>query len=358
MLALAAGGLIGLALLEGGARLFAASRDDPPPHADPSVAREWRWAFRQLRMGHATLSNAYVFDPALGWAPAPGQRDGLLVTNSVGMRGPQEFSEAHVSGVPRLVVVGDSYVEGFAVSEPDTFSAVLARDYLPGWEVLNLGVSGYGVDQAVLRYEKLGARYRPDVAVLGFFIHDYFRNEDRFRSYAKPYFTLEGDDRLALHAEHLLPPEILLEQYQRGERRLGGPDHSYAWAALQRALRRPFWALRLERDHATWRLFGALLRRFRDDVRAHGGTPLLLIFPTRPARYAGTIYEQIDRAARAEARALDLPVLALADVFHASPDAARPAPLYNSDELGGHLSVAGNRETARLLGESVLDLRD
>jgi len=235
---------------------------------------------------------------------------------------------------------------------------VLAREYLPGWEVLNLGVSGYGVAQSVLRYEKLGARYRPDVAVLGFFIHDYFRNEDRFRSYAKPYFTLEREGRLSLHDEHLFPPELLLEQYQRGERRVGGPGHSYAWAALQGAMRRPFRALRLERDHSTWRLFAALLRRFRDDVREHGGTPLLLIIPTRPARYAGTIYEQIDRAAREEAHSLDLPVVALADVFHASPDAARPEPIYNSDALGGHLSVAGNRETARLLGESVLELRD
>jgi len=358
VLALGAGGLLGLALLEGGLRLLAALRDDPPPHADPSVEREWRWAFQHLRTGQPAVSKPYVFDPALGWAPAPGQQDGPLVTNSIGMRGPREFGEARVSGVPRLVVVGDSYVEAFGMSEPDTFHAVLAHDYLPGWEVLNLGVSGYGVDQAVRRYEKLGARYRPDVAVLGFFIHDYFRNEDRFRSYAKPYFTLERDDRLALHDEHLIPPEILLEQYERGERRLGGPGHSYAWAALQGALRPPFGALRLERDDATWRLFAALLRRFRDDVRAHGGTPLLLIIPTRPERYAGTLYEELDRAAREEARALDLPVLALADVFHASPDAARAEPLYRSEELGGHLSVAGNREMARLLGGAVLGLRD
>jgi hypothetical protein len=69
-------------------------------------------------------------------------------------------------------------------------------------EVLNFGVGGYGMDQAYLRWNKDGARWRPHVVIFGFFADDCYRNLNLLRllrvpdsgiSLMKPRFVLEGD---------------------------------------------------------------------------------------------------------------------------------------------------------------------
>ena len=143
-------------LLEGVTRVFYVWRNEIPPQADDSRRREWSWAQRHLEAQRAVLPSDHAYDPHLGWALKPHLRGDLMHTNA---RGRREFDEQRIAGVSRIVLVGDSYTMGANMSDRDAFHAVLGRDFLPGWEVLNLGVSGYGLDQAVLRYEELGARF-------------------------------------------------------------------------------------------------------------------------------------------------------------------------------------------------------
>ncbi len=344
LLALALSALLGALALEAFVRLHCALTGDAPPHADRSVHAEWRWARAHLARGGALVDGAFAFHPKLGWT-----RGDLATESAAGPAAAQP-------GLHRLVLVGDSYTASYGVGERDAMDRVLGSAYLPGWEVINLAVQGYGPDQATLMYELEGERHRPDVAALGFFVHGHFRSNERFRSYAKPYFSLDEGGALALHDENLLPPDALLEAYRTGARRIGGWSQSYAWAALRGELRVPFALRRIDAQDREWQLTAAVLRRFFASARTSGAKPLLVIIPASPGRHEGRIYEQIDHLAREEARREGVPFVALADTFLAVPDDTRDQPLYASDDLGGHFTAAGYREMARQIAQAVLRL--
>jgi hypothetical protein len=165
----------------------------------PTVpASEGWWKERWLRTGRGGNPREFVkLDPDLGWVVAA-DLDGLdyqgvrISTNSAHMRGRREIPLER-TGAARIAAVGDSYTFGQCVEDDETFPAVLAQR-LPDTEVLNLGVMGYGQDQALLRMRRDGLRYRPDVVVFGFHGSDIPRNLLRFRDYGKPRFRLDGGE--------------------------------------------------------------------------------------------------------------------------------------------------------------------
>ena len=82
--------------------------------------------------------------------------------------------------------------EGWAVGDDETWPAHLERD--TGWRVLNAGVRGYGLDQMVLRAERLAPRFKPRVIVLAFIPDDIYRVGLSIRqAYHKPYFVPAGE---------------------------------------------------------------------------------------------------------------------------------------------------------------------
>jgi hypothetical protein len=87
------------------------------------------------------------FDPELGWD--------ISARNYVATK--QYLAQAY----------GDSFVYGVEVDLDDTWQAHFER--LTGEAILNLGVGGYGLDQAVLKFEKY-ARHSPTrIAILGLY---------------------------------------------------------------------------------------------------------------------------------------------------------------------------------------------
>ena len=162
---------------------------------------------------------AYGFDvhhPTLGWALRPGIRemtvfgDKVLNSNSRGLRGRREYDYAKPPGVTRLLVLGDSFTFGQDVSDDETYCHYLEQ-LLPGAEVLNLGVHGYGHDQMLLYLREEGVKYKPDVVLLGFLYDDMERNLVGFRDYAKPRFEERGG-RLELRGVPVPEPEELLRR--------------------------------------------------------------------------------------------------------------------------------------------------
>src|SRR5262249_57725400 len=96
------------------------------------------------------------YDPDLGWVTAP-QKDlpdldgpGMSVrTNAQGFRNTHAISLAVPAGKVRLLCSGDSFTFGYSVGNEHTWCQRLeALD--PRFETVNLGVNGYGVDQAYL----------------------------------------------------------------------------------------------------------------------------------------------------------------------------------------------------------------
>jgi hypothetical protein len=79
-----------------------------------------------------------------------------------------------------VVVAGDSYTQGADVAGDDTYPAALERSLDVG--VANLGVAGYGPEQALLKLEGLIDRFpRARVAVLSILSDDTLRMMNSFR---------------------------------------------------------------------------------------------------------------------------------------------------------------------------------
>jgi lysophospholipase L1-like esterase len=143
-----------------------------------------------------------VHDPLLGWRDKPGaeatfQRREYEVTikiNDLGFRdSPRGYQPA--PGVFRVLVLGDSFVEGYTVPLEQVVSKVL-ESRLDGpdcrAEVLNAGVSAYSTDQEFLLYKEEGTRYRPQVVALFFYYNDVLHNlRTHYYGRPKPVLTFK-----------------------------------------------------------------------------------------------------------------------------------------------------------------------
>lgn len=95
-----------------------------------------------------------AFDPELGWTVRKGRsdpRNGLRISsNSLGFRSPEPDPERKM-----IAILGDSVAWGDGVSDDQTISFFLDRRLSPrGTQVQNLGVCGYGTDQALLFFRR------------------------------------------------------------------------------------------------------------------------------------------------------------------------------------------------------------
>lgn len=176
--------LVCAALVEAFFRVLDRGQDGPSPEATGPTAEHYRF-------------NGY--HPLLGYDGLPGARGrfhGAIVThNSLGNRGP-EAAFAKPAGVRRIVLIGDSQTWGYGVGDDETIAAQLWRLLNEGGgqphEVLNLGVGGYGTDQAFLKYLVQGRLYAPDVVVLTVFKNDPIENAHTvFWGVEKPRFYLD-----------------------------------------------------------------------------------------------------------------------------------------------------------------------
>lgn len=155
-------------------------------------------------------------DPQTGWSLQPGatgrwfnphhEYDVQVTINSQGLRDVERPGYAKPTGVWRVLLLGDSYVEGLRVPLEQTFGKVLEAqlnaDAGPDlrYEVINAGVSGWGTDQQLLWFRSEGFKYRPDLVVLAFFPGNDFQNVSEALEVAnmgriqKPFFHREGDE--------------------------------------------------------------------------------------------------------------------------------------------------------------------
>ncbi|MAB80452.1 MAG: hypothetical protein CMJ89_13955 [Planctomycetes bacterium] len=147
------------------------------------------------------------FDAELGWHNLPGGGFGEFRYDWAGCRiGARPLSRTKEPGVRRLVAVGCSMTHGDEVKATETWCAQLdeARSDL---EVANLGVSAYGIDQALLRLRRDGLPLQPDVVCLGLLPGAVLRLTSLYRPALrhwsrdvafKPRFRLDASDELEL----------------------------------------------------------------------------------------------------------------------------------------------------------------
>ncbi len=101
--------------------------------------------------------------------------DFVLNTNIDGLRTTTE--RVRTEGVRRVAVMGDSNVFGWGVGEDGTFAAAAERAMQAGAvgpvEVINAGQPGYSSAQISWFFERIVARYQPDLTVVFISLHDF-----------------------------------------------------------------------------------------------------------------------------------------------------------------------------------------
>jgi hypothetical protein len=209
----------------------------------------------------------------------------MATVNSRGYRGTEHPYEK-TPGRTRVVMLGDSIAYSAGVDDDRTFSALLEKRH-PDLEVVNLAVGGYGTDQELIKLEREGLRYHPDVVILHFCLFsDYTDNSLASALFdarqPKPYFTWDGH-ALVKHDEHLkLAPLRKLAQW------LSDYSHLYnrlrLLGGLGRAPRQPgVWAERKNRVEDNLgpaaELTFALIRRMSELSRQAGARFYLVVHP-------------------------------------------------------------------------------
>lgn len=166
---------------------------------DPQPLRE---AYRAADTGGPITRRdrelGWTLKPDLAWAAGSAPWESGLTTNAAGFRdGPH--ADVKAPGAYRVAVLGDSFVFGSGVPQEATITRRLSAHLGPGFEIVNLGVPGYGTDQELLTLRRWGRKLSPDLVLLGFFWNDVMENaSDRIYGLPKPRFTLK-DGRLVLY---------------------------------------------------------------------------------------------------------------------------------------------------------------
>jgi hypothetical protein len=310
---LLAGGLIaGCALIEIAVRLYT--------------------GFPLLAPGGPEDSRYVNIDPVIGRIPKPGlslrMPDGFSMhTGDHGVR--LNGGVAPSADRPPILAVGDSFAFGDDVNDEESWPAFLER--LSGRWVINAGVPGFGLDQAVLRAEQLVEVYKPDTVVVGIIPHDVDRCAMSYWSgHPKPYFELESAG-LRLHPAPV-PPRPAYEPLRWLLSRSVAMDLLFPrflhWQGPEELV-----VHGRARDVAC-----ALMERLAVLGRAHHTRIVILAHPQVPEvvpEHAESV-----RAVLACAAANGLGTLDLFPVFARLP-AERAARLF-----AGHLTAAGNRLVA------------
>jgi lysophospholipase L1-like esterase len=328
-------------------------------------------------------------DPVLGWSPKPLAAAGQCRANAAGLRADREYSLDPPDGVRRVVAFGDSFVHGDESDFKDTWGQQL-ESMVRGLELVNGGVGAYGVDQAYLRYQLIGRRYRARVVIIGFMTDDIGRATNTFRPFhtrrslvamAKPRFVLESG-RLRL-IPNPMPTRAdyaaMLEDERSVLDRVGASDLEYQsryqavpfdFLRTVRVARLGWWRFQkhplnvsftdpsgvYDTGSEAFRLNLALIDAFVAEVREAGSEPLVVLFPGKAdlnpsharEQNRGPIYEPLRVALEARGTpTIDLyPALqrvareqSVADLFHWS-----------------HYSTLGHEIVARTLANRLAPL--
>lgn len=353
-----------------------------PPFGATTNDAQRAWLVRQVReldAGEEDLDSIGRFDARLGWSwrANSASPDGRYHFNSRGWRGEREYAPNVPDDTLRIVACGDSFTFGQEVRDEEAWPAILDAGW-PEAEVINLGVGGYGTDQALLRFRDEDLGERIDVVLIGILLENIGRNVNRYRplwypladsAAAKPRFVVDGDglrlveqpfatrrelvdaiasgavlDRLREHeywSERHVPSVLAWS----GLARLAGMRSAYAAREVPRLWTRP--------DDEPFRTTVAILSTFRAEALGRGArvAPILL-FPSEQdmkSLLAGTppywtLFTETLDAKGIEYLDLSVVLLELAgDEQEAHEGHDHESSLY----VGTHLGPEGNEAVAR-----------
>ena len=235
---------------------------------------------------------------AAGWIHTP-EFTSYVEINSRGLR-EREIELTKPPGTQRILVLGDSFVEGAQVPQAHTLSRQLEEELGAGSggpvQAINAGNAGFGTTQELLFLEHDGRAYGPDLVVLVYFVDNDLSDNGyavararRLDTTRRPFFVPDGrgglelrppasppadplaDVRSALRRLMLfnLAENVALRQEARDQERSAGGKDRGAYADNPE----PAW-------REAWTVTEDVLVRTRDTARDMGAELVVVIAPS------------------------------------------------------------------------------
>jgi len=274
----------------------------PMPMSWAEVVERNRGLLRDADAEHGWRNSYLVRDATTGWRIGANRssKNGLYFSSAEGIRSADP--DAHFVYDPDkhyIALLGDSYTFGLSVPFEQSWGNRLQQRVAPQFEVLNFGVGGFGLDQMLLRYRQKVTDWHPQLVIVGLISHDLYRTMTVYTFLAFPHWELPfskpryvlRDGELELLNVPLEPlgqllstkriqdlPFIDLEpSYLPGDWTASWLEHAYL-ARLAISMF-PNWVP--DPDEETMvALNAALVGKLLQEIRAHGGYPLLVFFPS------------------------------------------------------------------------------
>ena len=250
-------------------------------------------------------------DSDLGWVPGPNRssKNGLYSTSAEGVRSARpgvSFMSPDAAGsddeIIRVALVGDSFTFGIDVQFEDSWGYLLSESLGPGYQVLNFGVPGYGVDQTYLRCLRDAIPWKPHIIVFGFIDEDLKRSLTLYRfitspgwgyPFSKPRFVFEGDELRLVNQPTVTPREMYSKpsvaglpflEYESGYDADDWHASVYHRSELVRFLGEWFAPPNdrgaSDRNMNAWDVNEEILQMFLRLARSQDAMPALVYFPT------------------------------------------------------------------------------
>jgi hypothetical protein len=158
-----------------------------------------------VRLLHLVPTKFWEPDPLLGTRLIPGKR-GWWTQEEHEFRVPVQINGAGFrdvehplttpDGVKRVLVLGDSFIESLQVPLEDAFVRRLEGELNATgarYEVIGMGISGYGTAGQFLTYRERGRAYHPDVVVVAFYAgNDVRNNSPTLEPALRPVYAADG----------------------------------------------------------------------------------------------------------------------------------------------------------------------
>ena len=210
------------------------------------VAGHAPWKYAVLDRHEPTVHEP---DPILGWRNKEGVYTmppyvrGGEATHVTFLNHGRRATGPHNHGAKKeVIIVGDSFTQGWAISDAETYSWKLQQRY-PSMKVYNYGTGGYGTYQSLLVLEQELPRLEsPALVLYGFFSQHEIRNvaDDKWlrtlSRYSKrahvflPYATADDDGKLVRHS----PERFLVLPLHERSATIAGIERLYMWIAAYR----------------------------------------------------------------------------------------------------------------------------
>ena len=258
-------------------------------------------------------------DRILGWTITPSRRDetGQYLSSAEGLRSPRvgmsfadlrvrhtEFSEQPAS--VRIALMGDSFTFGLEVRCEESWGHALEGLLQSHAQVLNFGVSAYGLEQAFLRYEKDARAWKPQIVIISIInemitrvnnIYPFLQNPEWNVPFARPMLAMTNDSLTPINAPLPDPGQIFsrtaitelpyldLDDYYRAYQwERGGMWHLLEKSYFFRfaySFRAPTDDRNEERTQKALQMSQFVIQDFVREVLKDGAVPLVVYFPTK-----------------------------------------------------------------------------